>query len=125
MTVFSISRFNTKYWRIVYGAIYACAAVALAVALVSHAPSIAVQAVARFNGEWLFGSWSKLAMGVIPFITLWLLLIPLERRFPAGPLKPVSNWVLNLKMALVLFISGPFTDGLLGVLLGYLSDSIG
>ena len=114
-----------KYWRFVYGAIYVCASTAFIIMLVLNAPSIATKAMSQFDLEWAFGSWSKLTMGLIPLIGLWALLALLERRFPAGAVKPASGWFLNLKLILFSFVLQPLLNVLLGVFLGYISSALG
>lgn len=114
-----------KHWRIAYGVVYACAAAVLIVALVSNAPSIATETISKLDFKWAFWSPSVLEFGVIPYIALWVILTLIERWFAAGPVKPVANWLLNLKINLLGFITSPLLAVLLGVLLGYVSGSIG
>src|ERR1700730_432983 len=112
-----------KYWRVAYGVLYACAASVLIAAVARNGHSIVTKATEKFDFDWAFGSWPKLEMGVIPFIGLWVLLSLLERRFPAGAVKPASGWFLNLKVTLLGLIVSPLLAVLLGVFLGYVSSS--
>jgi sterol desaturase/sphingolipid hydroxylase (fatty acid hydroxylase superfamily) len=114
-----------KSWRVVYGALYACAATALVITILLHAPSIASKARGQFNFDWAFWSRSKLEVGLIPYICFWATLALVERRFPAGAVKPLSNWFLNLKISFLSLALGPVVAVLLGMLLGYISSSIG
>jgi len=93
--------------------------------LAFNARSIATEAIGRFGSDWALWSRSPLAMGVAPLILLWIGLTFVERKFPAGSLKPVSNWLLNLKISLVSLVVTPFKGVLLGIFLGYISSRIG
>jgi sterol desaturase/sphingolipid hydroxylase (fatty acid hydroxylase superfamily) len=115
----------TKHWRVAYGAICVCASMALILALVLNAPLIATKVIGKFDFAWAIWSRSTLNLGLIPFIGFWALLMLIERRFPAGAVKPATNWFLNLKVNLLTWILIPPLSVLLGVLLGYVSSSAG
>ena len=114
-----------KKWRFFYGAIYICAAAALLIALGLHAPSVATKALSAFGFDWaLWPRTGRLTLGVLPFVALWVLLTLFERKFPAGPVKPASNWFLNLKVNVFAFVLAPFLNVLLGIFLGTVSHTV-
>src|SRR5687767_8012816 len=117
---------SAKYWRAGYAALYICAAAAWIITLGLNAPSIATAAMGKFGFDWAFWPQAgQVAMGVIPFVGLWGLLSLLERRFPAGAVKPLAGWLLALRINVFAFVIAPFMGVLLGVLLGHISSRIG
>jgi hypothetical protein len=59
-----------KGWRRIYGALFALAAVTVAVTFMLNAPSIVTTAVGQFDLGWTLWSWSQMQFGVIPYVGL-------------------------------------------------------